>query len=296
MKKTSLGFLLVLFVTSVCFFVNCGGGGGGSDGGTGTLSMNIADARPAFPDDLDVAHVFVTINEISVHKSGGGWATLGLPDDGDGEPGYEIDLLQYYNGNTTALVLPIVLSSGRYTQIRFGVQSAYMVTSVATGAVIHQLEIPSAYLKTDNNFEFDIPNGGSVALTIDFDLSQSIVATGTGTYQLKPILHIVKAPTTITGSIASIRTYTTAEIVVTWDKDGDGVMDAYPEDEEYTRLIVEKSSTVNPTPFTIYWVVPNERYFVQIFINDSPIFPAFTVEPVNVPEGAEYELNGGNPI
>jgi len=35
-------------------------------------------------------------------------------------------------------------------------------------------------LKTDKNFEFNVQGGGAVDLTVDFDLSQSIVVTGPG--------------------------------------------------------------------------------------------------------------------
>lgn len=287
MKKIAYGFLLFLFVTSSLFLVNCGGGGG-SDGGTGTLSMNIADAKPALP--IDVSQVLVTINEIMVHKSGGGWTELELA---NGELECTIDLLQYHEGNTTALVLPIELSSGRYTQIRLGVKEAHMV-SPSLGNI--PLEIPSENLKTDKNFEFDLPSGGSVAITIDFDLSQSIVATGGGTYQLKPVLHIVRTQTTIEGSIsaATFGSFTEAEVVVTWDKNDNNAVDPYPADEEYTSRIVTKAVS-GPTSFTIYWIEPNTKYIVQIFINNVVVHEEI-IEAADIPEGTSYELNDENPI
>ena len=125
MKRTGYGFLLFLFVVSGVFLVNCGGSGGGGGGGTGTLSMSITDAKPTLPVD-DIVQVVITIDEIQVHKSGGGWARLELA---NGENEYELDLLQYYDGDTTALVLPVTLSSGRYTQIRLGVKEAHMVST-----------------------------------------------------------------------------------------------------------------------------------------------------------------------
>jgi hypothetical protein len=287
MRRIGYGFLIFLFWASALFLVNCGGSGGGSSSGTGTLSMNVTDAKPALPVD-DIEQVLITIDEIRVHKSGGGWTQLELA---NGDPEYQLDLLQYHDGDTTALVLPIDLSSGRYTQIRFGVKEAYMV-STSLGNI--PLEIPSEYLKTDKNFEFDLPTRGSVAITIDFDLSQSIVATGSGTYQFKPVLHVVKAPTSIEGSILETRAFTDAEIVVTWDKDNDGQVDSYPVDEEYTRLIVTKANS-GPTPFKIYFVVPNTKYIVQIFINNAIVYEEI-IEASELPEGTAYELNLGNPI
>jgi hypothetical protein len=249
--------------------------------------MNVTDARPSLPVD-DIEQVWITINEIRVHKSGGSWTQLELA---NGDPEYRLDLLQYHDGTTTALVLPIDLSSGRYTQIRFGVKEAYMV-STTLGVI--PLEIPPEYLRTDKNFEFDLPVGGSVSITIDFDLSQSIVETGSGTYQLKPVLHVVKAPTSIEGSIAATRVFTEATIVVTWDKDNDSIADPYPTDEEYTRQIVTKAAS-GPTPFKIYFVVPNTRYLVQVFIGGSRLYEEIIAAGA-LPEGTEYELNNGNPI
>jgi len=251
--------------------------------------MNVTDAKPALPVD-DIEYVLITIDEIRVHKSGGGWTQLELA---NGDPEYQLDLLQYHDGDITALVLPIELSSGRYTQIRFGVKEAYMV-STSHGNI--PLEIPSEYLKTDKNFEFDLPSGGSLAITIDFDLSQSVVATGSGTYQLKPVLHVVKAPTSIEGSIVAARfgAFTEAEVVVTWDKDNDGQVDPYPVDEEYTRLVVTKAFS-GPTPFKIYFVVPSTKYIVQIFVNNVNIYED-VIEASELTEGTAYILNGATPI
>lgn len=289
MKRIGYGFLLFLFVAASFCLVNCGGSGGGSGGGTGTISMSITDAKPVLPI-ADIEQVLVTIDEIQVHKSGGGWTQLELA---NGQEEYQIDLLQYYNGNTTALVLPIDLSSGRYTQIRLGVKEAKMVSTLGAE---YPLTIPSEYLKTDKNFEFDLPTGGSVTITIDFDLSQSIVATGGGTYQLKPVLHIVKAPTSIEGiiSAASFGANTEAEFVVTWDKNDNDLVDSSPDDEEYTRLIVT-SAVPDPTPFKIYCVVPNTKYIVQIFINGASAYQEI-IEAEDLPEGTEYTLNYGDPI
>lgn len=288
MKRIGYGLLVFLLVTSFGFIVNCGSSGGGTAGGTGTVTMNVTDAKPALPVD-DIEQVLITVDEIMLHKSGGGWERLNLANNNSE---YQIDLLQYSNGNTTAIVLPKEVASGKYTQIRFGVKTAKMV-STSMGDI--DLEIPSDYLKTDKNFEFDLPTGQTVNLTIDFDLSQSIVATGSGTYQLKPVLHVVKAPTTIEGSISegAFGIYNTAIVVVTWDKDHDGAVNLLI-DEEYTRLDVEKS-TDPTTPFKIYWLVPNNSYIVQIYINGEAIFN----EPIpfgELPEGTEYILNGGDPI
>jgi len=285
MKRLDYGFLFFLFMAASVFLVNCGGSGGGSGGGTGTLSMSITDAKPTLPVN-DIVQVVVTIDEIQVHKSGGGWTRLELA---NGATEYELELLQYYDGDTTALVLPVTLSSGRYTQVRLGVREAYMV-STSLGNI--PLEIPSENLKTDKNFEFDLPTGGTSAITIDFDLSQSIVATGTGTYQLKPVLHVVKEQTVIEGYIAqaSFGAADSATVILYWDYDGSGSITAG--DVIYTSLVVEKGA--DPTVFRIYWVTPSLNYVVKIEADGGTYTEA--VAAAQIPEGTEYMLNEGDPI
>ena len=78
MKKKLLRFLLpVIFVLMTIIIYGCsgGGGGGGSSAATGTVTIDIADAKPLLPDNTE--HVYVTFEELLVHKPGGGW--IGLP-------------------------------------------------------------------------------------------------------------------------------------------------------------------------------------------------------------------------
>jgi hypothetical protein len=243
----------------------CGGGGGSeSSGSSGTISINITDAKPMLPDG--VQEVLITFDEVSVHKSGGGWTSLPLSD-----TTYEIDLLQFIDGKTTQLVPPVQLESGKYTQVQIGVTRATLVTSSGNYTMI----IPSDNLKTDKNFEFTVEGGGAVDLTVDFDLSQSIVVTGNDTYQLKPVLHINSTTEawTIQGKINTASFGDPAEeavIVVTWDKDKSG--DITSGDEVYTSLTVTKAEG-DPLPefteFSVFWLVPDESYYVEVYLGDQ---------------------------
>ena len=99
MKK--LKGLTWLLVTSIIMILTAcsGGGSGDTTGGSGTLQMSITDAKPQLP--AEVTNLFVTFDEVFVHKSGGGWISLPLV-----EAPYTIDLLQFQDGNTTELVPP----------------------------------------------------------------------------------------------------------------------------------------------------------------------------------------------
>lgn len=276
-----------IFVALICgiFLSACGGGGGTATFSSGTLSVEITDAKPVLP--TGVAQVFVTIDEVSVHSSGGQWISLSMA-----QTPFTMDLLQFTSGRTTQLVPPATLAPGKYTQLRLGVQSAMIVTD--TGQQL-PVTIASGDLKTDKNFNFDVTGGGAVTLTVDFDLSQSLVVTGSGSYKLKPVLHLVNTAeaATITGSInVAAYGFDQAVVIVTQDSDNSGNLT--PGDEEYTRLVVAKAQS-DPTPFSIYWLVPGQSYIVEVQIGGITVYSQ-AVAKTALPAGAVYPLKNGNPI
>jgi hypothetical protein len=107
-------------------------------------------------------------------------------------------------------------------------------------------------------------------------------------------LHLFDDPlkaATIEGSIAD-----TAFGVGTSDKITVIVI-AESNQEEYTQVEVPKSNTPDPTVFSIFWIVPDKSYTVQIDLDqDDSIDCEEFVENIDVPEGAVFELNGGDPI
>lgn len=282
-------FYLVFAIATGIILAGCGGGSGDSSSSTGTISMNITDAKPVLPVS-DVESVSITFDEVSVHKSGGGWVALAAVH----QP-YIIDLYQFSDGTKTQFVPPVQLVSGKYTQVRIGVTSG----TIRINGVDHPLEIPSENLKTDKNFEFNVQGGGAVDLTVDFDLSQSIVLTGSGTYQLKPVLHLnlTQEAATIQGSIKASTFGSSSQmiVIVMWDKDNNEALSAG--DEVYTKIQVNKEGS-GPTQFRIYWLVPDESYIVQIKFQETDPAPVYqeAVDSTNLQAGAVFSLNGGNSI
>jgi len=286
-------FYLVFAIATGIILAGCGGGSGDSSSSTGTISMNITDAKPVLPVS-DVESVSITFDEVSVHKSGGGWVALAAVH----QP-YIIDLYQFSDGTKTQFVPPVQLESGKYTQVRIGVTSG----TIRINGVDHPLEIPSENLKTDKNFEFNVQGGGAVDLTVDFDLSQSIVLTGSGTYQLKPVLHLVTTTEawTIKGNVTSSSfgsppDQKEAVVIVFWDSNRNGAFDPGV-DEEYTRLSVQKGGS-DPTEFSVFWLVPNENYYVQVFMGDPNIaanlkYEKFIQTTDWAPNSKVFLLDGG---
>jgi hypothetical protein len=245
---------------SIAVTFGCGGSGGGSSGsstGTGTVSLSMTDAKPVLPDN--VTNCFVTIDEVMVHKSGGAWEPLRMV-----QTPYTIDLLQFSNGSTTEFVPPVALASGKYTQIRLSVTNAILRFDNGVTTQDVTVTIPSGNLKTDKNFDFDVAESAAVDITVDFDLSKSIVVegpAGTPSYKLKPVLHIIETAeaATIEGSISNVNipngnSYVIISVV------------SLSNNEEYTRVRVDKNTTTGATKtdYSIFWLVPNQDYRVHI--------------------------------
>jgi hypothetical protein len=301
MKRHAVLGVLLLFLSGLpltMLLLSCGGSGGGSGTSvtnSGTLSMSITDAKPVLPPGA--THVFVTIDEVSVHKDGGDWVTLPLA-----QSPYTIDLLQFSDGTSTQLVPPASLTTGKYTQIRLGVTGGSIVFDTngdGTDDETVPLEVPSGNLKTDENFDFEVYGGGAVDLMVDFDLSQSIVVEGNGTYKLKPVLHIVgtQEAATITGTIsaAAFGSSDAATVTVYYDANDDQQADP---SELYTRVTVAKTSDTDPTEFSIFWLVPLEPYIVQVDLDGDLTTPPECdqyIPAALLPPSATFALNECNP-
>jgi len=286
----------MIFIVSVLWLAvtsGCGGGGGGSDSGssgTGTLSMSMTDAKPLLPETSGktITNVFVTIDDVLVHSSGGGWVSLASK---MVENPYTIDLLQFTDGATTEFVPPVPLETGKYTQIRLSVKNAWLRFDNKPNDEV-EITVPSENLKTDKNFDFEVPeakNNGdgnpadpaAVDITIDFDLSKSLVLEGQG-YKLKPVLHIVETDNaaTIEGYIANSEFVGNSVVITVFDSTG----------QEYTNVKVEKTTSdingkpVDDTFYEIFWLVPNQKYTVKICHD-----PTIDVDPVT--DGIQYKYD-----
>lgn len=286
-------------------FIGCGGSGGGSSestdaSSTGTLSMSMTDAKPMLP--AGVSNCFVTIDEVLVHSSGGGWESLPMV-----QTPFRIDLLQFADGNTTEFVPPVALESGKYTQIRLSVISARLRFNDDPDSDV-EITIPSENLKTDKNFDFDVSEGAAVDITIDFDLSKSILVEGPAvnpSFKLKPVLHIVETvgAATIEGTIDNGLFLDSYAVITVLDDTG----------QEYTKVRIDKNESApdGKTEYAIFWLVPNQAY--TVWLDQDPETgvegtPEITVEVPsesdedqadypegNLPPGAVYTLSFSGP-
>jgi len=285
MKGGRKGAILAL-VAVILFGAGCGSGDGS---GAGTVAVSLADAKPQLP--VDAEQVLVTFDEVSVHKAGGDWVSLPMAN-----TPFSVDLLEFADGSSTRLVPPVELDSGRYTQVRLELADNQAGQDpvnclVTEGGQKIPLTVPSGFLRTDKNFEFEVEDGAAVDLTVDFDLSRSIVAQGNGRYHLKPVLHLQETAEAarIQGEIAASSFGASDEATVTLTVSGDA--------EPYTVLVLEKGA-LDPDaslPFTIYWLVSGVSYEVEIEVEGRLPYTE-TVAASDLGPGKTFVLNGGLPI
>ncbi len=193
MRKSFKTFLYLSLVG--VFIASCSK----DDNSNGTFEIRLTDA-PA-----DYQEVLIDIQEIKVNLTSDddeGWTTLDNVETGI------YNLLDLTNGKDTLLVNQS-LPAGTIHQIRLvlGDNNKVMIDSV-----YYDLKTPSAQqsgLKL--NVQADIQSGLTYKLWLDFDAARSIVATGNGKYNLKPVIRTYTETTSgaITGVIspASARSY-----------------------------------------------------------------------------------------
>ena len=159
---------LLLIALSVGTLIGCGGG---SSEDTGTLTLGVTDA----PID-EATSVVVQFSGVAFKHEGQGPEIV---QDLMPTP-RQFNLLEYQDGRAALLLDGVTLPAGRYEWLRLivdnapGVRDSYLVTS--TGAEC-EVEVPSgAESGLKLNRGFSLPADGSIALTVDFNLHESLRA------------------------------------------------------------------------------------------------------------------------
>ena len=282
-----LSICVVMLATLSC---SDGGGNSSTTAGSGIVTMSITDAKPMLPANITAFKV--KFDEVLVHKSGGGWISLPLA-----ESPHIIDLLQFIDGDTTEFVPPVRLEYGKYTQVRIVISEAWITVSEGNDEIEYMATIPSENLKTDENFDFNVGDPTGVDIIVDFDLSMSLKVdnnTSPTTYTCKPVLHLAETrkAATIVGHIDDAAFGDDDYAIVTvFVRDSDTA--PY---EEYTKIMVTNTASEDPEMFTIFWLVPNKQYLVEI---DSEGTSGGTIDRVDVgllSEDQTFDLYGVNEI
>ncbi len=163
-KAIILPLMLVIIAASGCT----------TQPGTGNLVLKITDAP-----NLNIEEALVVISNVQVHipseSNETGWVTVI-------EGPVEYDLMELVG--VEQILGEIQLASGIYTQIRLEVDSAL----VTIDGEQHDLGISSGSVKLVRAFE--IRDGETTELTLDFDAQESIHSAGQ-TYLMRPTIRIL---------------------------------------------------------------------------------------------------------
>lgn len=178
-----------LVLSGVLFWAGCDSGGTGG-AAQGDFTLRLTDA----PADLDNA--VVTVDRVDLLTEDGVSDDDDTGDDDDEssltltEETRQLDLLQLQNGNEALLADEVTVPEGEYTQLRFVLGSENYV--VVNGEQ-QMLEVPSGQRSGIKIVlpEVEIENDGDeIDLTLDFDVEDSFIEQGDGTYRFKPTIKV----------------------------------------------------------------------------------------------------------
>jgi len=256
----------VLFALAVALAIGCSSGG---DSSNGSISVGLTDDPIK---DLGITEVWVTIDSISVHRSGGGWLDI-VPNARISTP-LTVNLLELRNGLTEDLGLDS-LPADHYTQIRLllgdtpevrpGDPHPFANYVVLDDDTAHELTIPSGHQSGIKlNHPFDIETGVTYELVLDFDAASSIHLTGSGKYMMRPTIGVIEVALTgqIEGAVTIPEGCTSTEGVV--------VMAQQQADEGDPKTVQVIRSTVadQEGDFTLAFLPPG-TYTVVAYKDDA---------------------------
>lgn len=153
---------------------------------TGTTRMNVrmTDAPGAYDS------IFLNVKEIEIRTSGG-TSTIEVV---NGEP---FNILDFKMGKDT-LIASQDIPSGRLQEIRLILFDSG--NRVVVDGVSHDLETPSGQSSgVKIKVQEELIAGVAYTLKLDFDAASSIVVTGNGKYNLKPVIRAI--PVSASGAI-----------------------------------------------------------------------------------------------
>ena len=194
LKSNSKPLIWLMGLLLTGFVAGCGGDGGGAQ--TGTASVSVTDAPACGFDEVNV-----TVKKVRVHQSdnasenAAGWTDITL------NPPRKINLLELNDPTQPNFALENLgetpLAAGHYTQLRL-VLDRNTGQSLANSVVLEDtpteiaLDTPSAvHSGIKLIHQFNVGSEQRVDLLLDFDACKSIVKTGNGTYQLKPVIKVI---------------------------------------------------------------------------------------------------------
>jgi len=196
----------LLVAAGVLFVAGCDSAGTSSDPAQGSFTLRLTDAPAALDSAVVTVDRVVLVGE-DADESGDdgddGDDNGDDRDDGDDngeedEDGLitltdstrQVDLLQLRNGNTALLADGITVPEGEYSQLRFVLGDE---NYVVVDGNRQRLQVPNEQQSGIKIIlpEVEIENDGDrLEVTLDFDVDESFIEQGDGTYRFKPTIKV----------------------------------------------------------------------------------------------------------
>ncbi|MDL2277902.1 DUF4382 domain-containing protein [Parabacteroides sp. OttesenSCG-928-G07] len=227
--------------------------------GNARIEVRLTDA-PAEYDEVNVEIIGISIHlATSDPELLGEWRELPME-----EPGI-YNLLDYRNGVDTLLAAQDI-PTGKISQIRLLLGDN---NTLVKEGITYDLKTPSAQqsgLKL--NFHDELFPNTLYKLWIDFDASRSIVETGSGKYQLKPVIRAYAEVLSSTGIHGTIN----------------------PADAFYKISAVLGEDTLCTRPnrngqFTILGMTPSSAWEIYGYSSNEELYPNYHQTAITIKEG-----------
>ena len=242
---------------------------GSSNAETANMTVRMTDAPGDYDEvNIDVQDVQVQVDaateaEMEVDTDGDGWVSL------EGVQTGVYDLLKL-TGGITQLLADSEVPAGYMSQMRLVLGSA---NTVVVGGEEKPLNTPSAQqsgLKLQVNKELEA--GENYAFLLDFDVEESIVTTGNGGYNLKPVIRMnadenagmvvgtVEIPVDLEMNVQSLVKLSNANVSISAYTDAEGkfALNGVPAGTYNLEVIPEAASNLNIYAMNGIEVKPNE--------------------------------------
>jgi inhibitor of cysteine peptidase len=162
----------------------------------GTVEVYVTDAPP----DKEVTAVLLTVSSLEIHKAGaemeqeqsgsgnqtqeqeeengGEWISINISDNMSTFDLLKVKGIEEFFGSSE-------VAPGKYTQLRLIVDKAEVTTA---DNVTQEASVPSQEMKIVR--PFNVEEGETTSLLLDFDAEHSVVFTGSGKIQIKPVVKL----------------------------------------------------------------------------------------------------------
>jgi len=208
LQKITRLIAVLLVTVGVLFVSGCDSAGSSSEPAQGSFTLRLTDAPAALDSAVVTVDRVVLVGEDAEDESDdnesdddNGEDENGDDDDDNGEEDEDglitltdstrqIDLLQLQNGNTALLADGITVPEGEYSQLRFVLGDENYV--VVDGSR-QMLQVPSGQQSGIKIIlpEVEIENDGDrLEVTLDFDVEESFIEQGDGTFRFKPTIKV----------------------------------------------------------------------------------------------------------